>query len=118
MPKLVHSFGLHLATVFAEKFPAFFAECNSCFAFYKKIDDHIHVEVQKLYPDAELPDFSYRDINENCFELTYRSSRHFSDLAIGLLEGVAKHYGETIVITVEDKSTDDASHVVFTITKQ
>ncbi len=117
VPELVKTFGLHLASVFEAKFPNFFTECDDSFSFFKKIDDHIHVEVKKLYPDAELPKFSYDDADPNRFILIYESTRQFADLAVGLLEGVAKHYQETINIAREDLSTDDATKVVFTITK-
>lgn len=117
VPDLVKTFGLHLAKVFAEKFPTFFAECDDCFSFYKRIDDHIHVEVKKLYPDAELPKFEYDDSNPNAFILTYSSTRQFADLALGLLEGVAHHYGEQITIQQQDLSNDEETKVVFTVKK-
>ena len=117
VPDLVKTFGLHLAKVFEVKFPNFFSECSDCFSFYKRIDDHIHVEVKKLYPDAELPVFSYDDSNPDQFKLIYESTRQFADLAVGLLEGVAKHYNETINIEKEDLSTTSATKVIFTITR-
>lgn len=118
VPDLVTVFGHHLAQVFAKKFPTFFAECEDCFSFFKKIDDHIHVEVHKLYPDAELPKFSYQHHSDKQFTLIYESSRHFADLATGLLEGVAKHYGDVISINKQDESTEDTSKVIFNITKE
>ena len=118
VPDLVKTFGLHLAKVFSIKFPDFFSECTDSFSFFRRIDDHIHVEVQKLYPDAQLPKFSYDDTNPNTFVLIYESTRQFADLALGLLEGVASHYGETLSIATEDLSTDTQTKVVFTIEKQ
>lgn len=115
---LVKTFGLHLAKVFEVKFPSFFDECSDSFSFYKRIDDHIHVEVKKLYPDAALPKFTYDDSNPDVFVLTYESIRQFADLAVGLLEGVSQHYGETIQIEREDLSSDDTTKVVFRITRQ
>lgn len=117
VPDLVKTFGLHLAKVFEVKFPNFFTECSDSFAFFRRIDDHIHVEVKKLYPDAELPKFTYDDSNPDSFKLVYESTRQFADLAVGLLEGVAQHYNETISIEREDLSTADETKVVFTITR-
>ena len=117
VPDLVKTFGLHLAKVFEVKFPNFFAECDDSFSFFRRIDDHIHVEVKKLYPDAELPKFSYDDSNPDLFELTYESTRQFADLAVGLLEGVASHYNESINIEKQDQSTPEQTKVVFTITR-
>lgn len=118
IPVLVKTFGLHLAKVFEVKFPHFFAECRDCFSFFKRVDDHIHVEVKKLYPDAELPKFTYDDSNPDVFLLTYESTRQFAELAVGLLEGVATHYQESIKIEQQDLSTKGFTKVVFTITKQ
>lgn len=114
---LVKTFGLHLAAVFEQKFPSFFSECDNCFEFFKRVDDHIHVEVQKLYPDAELPTFSYDDSQPDLFLMTYESTRQFADLALGLLEGVAKHYGESITISQQDLSQPGATKVIFSITR-
>ncbi len=115
---LVKAFGKHLAGVFSSKYAGFFEECDNTLAFLKKIDDHIHVEVKKLYPDAELPEFSYDDSNSDTFELEYSSSRGFADLAEGLMEGVADHYGETFQIGREDLSGGDNTHVKFTLARE
>jgi hypothetical protein len=115
---LVHTFGLHLAEIFAQKFPTFFSECTDTFQFLKKIDDHIHVEVKKLYPDAELPTFHYDHSDNNVMTLRYQSNRHFSDLAHGLIEGVGKYYGEAHDIGVTDNSSDTNADVTFVIKKK
>lgn len=105
---LVYAFGRHLAKVFSSKFTSFFDECPDTLSFLKRIDDHIHVEVHKLYPDAELPEFSFDDSDPDCFQLTYKSVRNFSDLALGLIEGCAEHYNEQFDITRED--IDDSNN--------
>lgn len=105
---LVHAFGRHLADVFATKFSGFFEACSDTVSFLKRIDDHIHVEVRKLYPDAELPRFSFDDSRPEEFLLTYESTRNFAALAHGLIEGCAQHYREQFTIRLEDLS--DATH--------
>ena len=114
---LVKAFGTHLASVFSTKFSDFFNECSCTFEFLKRIDNHIHVEVHKLYPDAELPKFSFVDIDENNMELHYESTRGFADLAEGLIEGTASYYGENIKVGKEDNSTDEKQMVKFLVTK-
>ncbi len=116
--QLVYSFGKYLAGVFSEKFTSFFDECEDVFSFLKSIDNHIHVEVHKLYPDAELPDFSYEQESDNCLVLHYSSSRHFSDLAHGLIDGVAQYFNENIEVKTEDRSTAGIEKVMFTVTKR
>lgn len=115
VPQLVEAFGLYLAGVFAQKFPSFFQECANAFEFFKQIDNHIHVEVHKLHPEAELPKFDYEQISDHEFKLIYQSSRHFADLALGLLQGVGQYYGEQLEITAVDESNNVKSHVTFLI---
>ena len=116
VPALVNAFGHHLAEVFSSKFSSFFAEATSTIEFLKNIDNHIHVEVAKLYPDAELPEFTFDESNPEQFLLNYRSTRGFADLAQGLIEGTATFYNEDISISRQD-STDGDFHVTqFVIT--
>jgi hypothetical protein len=117
VPDLINAFGHHLGGVFTAKFSDFFAEVDNTLDFLKKIDNHIHVEVKKLYPDAELPVFDFDDSNPEEFKLVYSSERGFADLAQGLIESTSKHYGETFNINRTD-STDGDRHVTeFVLSK-
>ncbi len=60
VPALLRSFGQHLLTRFVAAYPSFFEQAGSLFPFLRSVHGHIHVEVRKLYPDAELPSFSWR----------------------------------------------------------
>ncbi|MGB2426548.1 MAG: heme NO-binding domain-containing protein [Alteromonas sp.] len=116
--ELIRTFGLHLADVFAKKFSTFFTDCSDTFSFLKTIDNHIHVEVHKLYPDAKLPKFEYDDSDPRALKLTYTSTRHLADLAHGLIQGVASYYNEDCTIERLDCPTDNSSQKVeFTISK-
>ena len=110
---LVHHFGKHLAEVFSKKFPAFFDDCPNTFEFLKKIDNHIHVEVKKLYPDAELPKFTYIQHSEQEFELIYESQRNFAHLAHGLIEGCMEHFKEAFQIHREDVADESGTKAIF-----
>jgi len=57
IPVLVREFGRHLFRRFVELYPRFFSGVGSAFDFLMGIEMHIHTEVKKLYPDAELPSF-------------------------------------------------------------
>jgi len=116
--ELVYTFGKYLAVVFSTKFTSFFEQCDDLFSFLKSIDNHIHVEVRKLYPDADLPDFTYHQLSDNCITLHYSSNRHFSSLAHGLIVGVAEYFKQKIEVKREDHSTDDLlEKAIFIITK-
>jgi hypothetical protein len=96
--ELLRRFGQHLAGRFAQIYPAFFHGQPTLFDFLASIDAHIHVEVRKLYPDAELPSFEVLARADGEMTLGYRSSRHLADLAVGLAEGAACWYGDEVAI--------------------
>lgn len=97
---LVKAFGQHLFKVFFEKFPSFFKDINDSFTFLSSVEDYIHPEVKKLYPDAQLPRFDCQR-EGNTLNMIYHSSRHFSDLAEGLIIACARHYGEQVEVKRE-----------------
>ncbi|GAC18595.1 heme NO-binding domain-containing protein [Paraglaciecola arctica] len=92
---LLEIFGKHLFARFSERYPAFFADVSEPFEFLKNIDNYIHVEVRKLYPDAELPRFYHQQKSATELTMYYLSSRHFEDLAVGLIMGCLAHFKVT-----------------------
>ncbi len=90
---LLLAFGEHLFGRFVRAYPAFFAGVTDAFAFLSGIEDIIHAEVKKLYPDAELPRFEVERHDAGCLVLRYESPRHFEDLAEGLMRGCITHFG-------------------------
>ncbi|MGV8837671.1 heme NO-binding domain-containing protein [Cellvibrio sp.] len=117
VPALVKAFGVFLAGSFVKKFPIFFASARSTFDVLREVDRHIHVEVRKLYPDAELPVFSYRDVSADTLELIYESTRNLPDLAEGLIEGCAGHFNELLRIERSHVQMEPVPQVVFLITR-
>jgi len=115
---LVRTFGNHLFGRFFRLYPAFFEGVSGTFDFLSRIEEHVHVEVRKLYPDAELPKFETKSPNANTMEMTYRSRRPFADLALGLIQGCATHYVEQIAIDQVDLSEHGRTHVRFTLKRQ
>jgi len=93
VPDLIHAYGKHLFIRLAAAFPQYVARARSAFEFFASIDGYIHVEVRKIYPDAELPRFSHTlSADGRTMELEYRSPRRFDALAYGLLEGAMAHF--------------------------
>ncbi len=101
---LVQAFGSYLFSRFHTAHPSFFTGMNSAFDFLGKVEDYIHVEVRKLYPDAELPSLECEAPDTNQLRMTYRSKRPFAALAEGLIRGCVAHFEEDIDIAVEDLS--------------
>ncbi len=90
--ELVREFGLHLSDSFVRDHPAFYARANNFFDFLESIEAHIHVEVLKLYPDAELPSFTVQERTTTRLVMDYRSPRRMSDMAAGLILGSARKF--------------------------
>ena len=113
VPQLLEAFGQHLMKQFVRKYPAFFDEVNNSFDFLTKVHDHIHVEVKKLYSNAELPSISVTSMDPQSARVEYRSSRALGDLAQGLIKGVAVHYNEQVDVQRESLPPGDGTHERF-----
>lgn len=115
---LIRAYGQHLFGYFVRNYPEMFADLTSTFEFLDRLDGYIHVEVRKLYTDAEPPKFQkVTPAAANQMILIYRSSRAFADLAEGLMAGCATHFGEEIAVHREDLSAGQGTAVRFTLTK-
>jgi hypothetical protein len=93
--ELLTIFGEYFFTTLKDKYPVFLEKPN-LFSFLNSIDQYIHPEVLKLYPDAELPSFDAEIKSDKEMILNYISLRKMSDLAIGLIKGAAKHFKENV----------------------
>ncbi len=117
VPDLLQQFGNFLFDRLLAAYPDFFTDDQPLFGFLRDVEDRIHVEVAKLYPDAELPKFEYRSDAPNRFEIVYRSCRPLGDLCLGLLEGSVRHFGDDVMILKEPMPQDDDNATRFTLTK-
>jgi hypothetical protein len=118
VPDLLRAFGQHLFGRFFAGYPAFFVNASDAFSFLGGIEDIIHAEVRKLYPDAELPRFDIERKDDRQMVLVYDSRRHFEDLAEGLMQGCVAHFGGGIDIRREVVGEGDARKERFTLTRQ
>ena len=117
-PELMRVFGEYLFGRFSVLYPRYFENINSSFGFLEKIEGYIHVEVRKLYPEAELPTFGYDASQPGCLRLTYESARPFAPLAEGLIRGCLAHFGEKADIRVEDLSAGAGTAARFVVTQR
>ena len=72
-------------SIFVESEPDFIS-------FLKSIEDVIHKEVMKLYPNPNLPSLKWEQPDDNSITLFYRSPRQLCSLAEGLIKGAAEQY--------------------------
>ena len=115
VPALLESFGEHLFARLAAGFPAYVAAAPDAFALLGSVESFIHVEVRKLYPDAELPTLTPRRVAEDVMELTYRSPRGLADLAVGLIRGCFAHYRTPFEMSREALDGGRGAAVRFTL---
>jgi hypothetical protein len=118
VPDLLYTFGRHLFQRFYLIHPEFVKTQASAFELLRRLDGHIHVEVRKLYIDAELPAFDYEEIGNDEMVFIYRSRRNLADFAQGLIQGCVEHFGESMAIERTDLSDDGTgAHTRFRLRK-
>ena len=110
--ELIHRFGYYLFGRFLSLYPDFITSQPNTINLLASIESIIHVEVRKLYPDAELPTFEVESKSPQALSLIYRSPRCLADLASGLIEGALHYYKETEQIKVGRELLDDAGNIV------
>lgn len=118
VPDLLEAFGDYLLASFSESYPAFFQDFESAFDFLPTVQRHIHVEVRKLYPDAELPSLIAEQTDPGRMILTYESERGFARVAEGLIRGCIRYFGDDIDLTVEDLSEGAGTKVRFSLERR
>lgn len=106
-PTLLQQFGHHMFGRFQQLHPQVFAHQRDCFSLLAGVDNHIHREVHKLYPEAELPTFTVLERDANRLTLEYHSRHPLADLAEGLIRACMHHFREPLSLTRTDLVTGD-----------
>lgn len=117
VPELIKVFGKYLFGRFIVLYPTLIKGPKSSFDFLEIIENHVHVEVKKLYPDAELPTFETSRPTNNSLKIIYQSERPFAPLAEGLITGCIAYHEEDIELQVTDLSNGENKHVEFLLQK-
>ena len=97
--ELLVTYGSYLFGKLAAGYPVMLTDCHSSRDLLLRLDGVVHVEVAKLYPDAQLPRFKALELPNGDLEMTYLSERHLEDLAEGLLRGSLVHFNDNATIT-------------------
>ena len=117
-PQLIHAFGQYLFGRFYVLYPSFITACDSSLQLVSRIEQVIHTEVRKLYPDAELPSFEVESHTAQRLVVVYRSPRCLADLAVGLIDGAIVHHGEQGRVSLQREVLDcDGKAVRFVLEK-
>lgn len=115
--KLFYTYGEYVFGVFGKAYKDMILAYGNAFDFLCRVEDTIHVQVLKLYPEAELPRIEVRSRSDETLELIYYSQRRMSDFAEGLIQGCMNYFDEKVKI-VKEALNEDQSEVLFTIQKK
>ncbi len=107
-------YGEHFFSVLKSSYPAMLAEYSGSLELLSSIENHIHVEVRKIYPDAELPSFEILSRSDDSLRMVYRSSRAMHMFGLGLMRSTFKHFNQKSDIQYE-KIEEDGSVVEFKV---
>jgi len=113
--ELVRDFGDRLSDTFARDFPDFFRRAGNLFDFLASIEAHIHIEVLKLYPAAELPRFVVEERTAARMVLLYTSPRKMGHLSEGLILGSARQFGVEVRVALEALEVDEGMSTRFVV---
>ena len=94
--ELLHDFGYYLFGRLAQAHGQVMAGRSGLLDALSVLDNDIHVQVRKLYPDADLPTFKVISQTDNSMRLRYYSTRELAPLAEGLMDAAADHFNEKI----------------------
>ena len=112
---VIRWFGVSAIPLLAEKYPGFFRPHDGTRSFLLTLNDIIHPEVRKLYPNADVPDFGYEidPLRPEQLVMIYQSPRKLCVLAEGFIQGAAAHYGEDVTLRQTECMNNGASRCVI-----
>ncbi|NMH88724.1 heme NO-binding domain-containing protein [Flavivirga algicola] len=106
----------HFFSVLKESYPDLMSMYKDPIDMLASIENHIHVEVRKIYPDAELPTFVVEEKTNNSLIMVYKSNRAMHHFGLGLMNKTFEHFNSTASIVLE-KIKEDGTEVKFIINK-
>lgn len=110
-------YGEHFFSVVETSYPGLLATYSSPIEMLASIENHIHVEVKKIYPDAELPTFKILEKTDSSLIMLYNSSRAMHHFGLGLMNKTFEHFNSTATIVLE-KLNEEGTEVKFLINKK
>lgn len=113
---LLLAYAEHFFSVIENSYPGLLATYKDPIEMISSIENHIHVEVRKIYPDAELPTFIVEEKTNNSLIMIYKSSRAMHHFGLGLMNKTFEHFNSSASIVLE-KIKEDGTEVKFVITK-
>jgi hypothetical protein len=113
--ELMKIFGQYLFPRLIEAHGELVKDINDSLTLISRVDNYVHVEVLKLYPNADLPSFQANRISENELQLNYSSKKPLASFAEGMMYGCAEYFDEHFEIKRSNGVNDSETNVHFQI---
>ena len=114
--ELLYVYAQHFFKVIETSYAALLNSYTDPLELLASIEDHIHVEVRKIYPDSQLPTFKTINKTNQSLILDYHSSRAMYSFGLGLMHETFTYFGFDSKVRFEKLKTD-GTHVRFFIEK-
>ena len=117
VPELIYAYGLYFFNVLLRNHSNIIALYASPLDMLASVENHIHIEVRKLYPGAELPTFKIVKKEEKFMEMIYYSDRGLYMFAKALIEKTFEHFDKNASINYK-LLKEDGTEVLFLISEK
>ncbi|MBO9398690.1 heme NO-binding domain-containing protein [Shimia sp. R9_2] len=114
---LHEQFGQWMFARFVESYPVFFEGKTDGFDMLESIEDEVHVEVRKLYPEVELPSFTTERLSVDQFKMVYDSERPLQHFCKGMIQSCMEHFQQEVDLQMVDRSQGGRFTAEFTLQK-
>lgn len=99
--ELLFIFGEHLFASLVKLYGHNIKSVGTSLDFIDSVEEYVHVEVKKLYPDADLPTFETVSKSENELVMIYKSEKRLQDFAHGLIVACGKYFEDDLDVKYE-----------------
>ena len=109
--KLKENFGEHMVPALFQMYKHYLQPGWKTYEILLKTEEVMHGAVRKLNSTAYPPVLNVSKVNDQLLIVDYHSKRKMGSLAVGIIKGIAKYYGEQEDINVECMTAPDAEDV-------
>jgi hypothetical protein len=113
---LLKRFGERIFKTFCKRYHRIIRSTPNAYMLFEQVENTIHREVKKLYPDAECPSFELERHSPIRYSLIYNSSRPLGDLCEGIIRAALSHHGERGSISRTELQSHPKTRIRFEIT--
>jgi len=104
--ELFYEFGTHFFNYIVKTYRYIFKLYKTPVDMLQSVEDHIHVQIKKIYSDAKLPVLTVIEKNSNLIEIKYTSGRGLYKFAEALIYMTFDHFDQKCKITTKMLSQD------------